>query len=94
MTEIKGSELRPETLLKAHHWRHIISGMIVFSTGIAVDQGMAWYREIKPNNVFWLGNPSHHQTNFSRVFILPKQGNFVVEFGLADDGRVIWKIKE
>ena len=90
--DIKDSQFRPAPAFKPYTWRHIISGTIVFLSGIMVDQILAMVREKAPVNVHWIGGNGYRQTNFYKFNNLPTNAVFSVDFGISTDGRVVWRV--
>jgi hypothetical protein len=92
MNQITESQLRPTPAFKPHTWRHIISGTIVFMSGIVVDQTLAYFREKAPVNVHWIGETGQRQLSFHKLTELPTNQIFSVDFGISTDGRVVWRV--
>lgn len=88
--EILESPLKPESFFKPHHCRHIISGTFVFLFGIAADQGLHELRLRRPHSVIWAKSVDNNHVRVVRA--LPTNQT-VIEFGVADDGTVVWKMK-
>lgn len=91
-SEIKGSQLRPEPFIKPHHFRHPISGSIVFLMGIAADLVIMEYRHYSPKTVRWQNGETQTGVRLTRQS-LPTPAN-QVEIGLSDDGILIWRPKK
>jgi hypothetical protein len=73
--------------LQAHHWRHIISGTIVFLAGIAVNMAHVYLVRHEPVSVQWLGSELQH--GYKRPSTIPT--NFTVQVGICADGSLTWR---
>jgi hypothetical protein len=88
--EIKSSQIRPESLFKAHHFRHLVTGTVVFVMGILAEEGLVLYKQHLPKRVQW--QTGELQTNY---FVFPRRNpsNNPVEVGWSEDGVLVWRPK-
>ncbi len=86
--KILNSPIRPQSTIKPHHIRHIISGTLVFFLGIAANETLMFLRRHAPRRVRW--NPTETQPDFSVPASLPAT-NVQVDMGIAEDGTVVWR---
>lgn len=78
--QIANSQIRPETTIKPHHIRHLISGTLVFLLGVAVNEGLVYYRKThEPPLVMRLGIPP-----------VPQGTNTLFLLGVDKDGKAAW----
>lgn len=90
MNEIQNSQIRPDTFMKAHHLRHLISGTIVFTMGVAVNEGLVKLRHHCAQPVIWIGEAQTGQ------YVPPDRlpgTNATCQFGVRADGTVVWRVK-
>lgn len=83
----------PKTM-KSHHWRHIISGTVVFFLGVLVNEGIHHMRFTWPHKVVWPGARVQEGFRLSYTPIPIPGSNDVVEIGFVDNGAVIWRRRD
>jgi hypothetical protein len=91
--KIKSSPLRPERAIEAHHWRHLISGSLVFCAGVFVTETLALYREHRPLRVRWMdGDRAIYEYHAVSGRCELPTNNFRIQLGVADNGILVWKL--
>src|ERR1051326_2596946 len=71
-----------------HHYRHIISGTLVFILGILVNEAIVYVRKHSPKAVRWSA------TEFQKDYVIPGSlpaPNVQVDIGLTEDGYYVWR---
>src|SRR2546429_1901709 len=79
---------------KKHYWMHAMSGLAVFSLGIAADVIVQEIRYRWPHKVHWTSNKisnGHRLSWTSDTNFWTTNYPFSVELGFSDDGTVYWR---
>ena len=86
--QILNSPILPQKTFQPHHYRHLISGTLVFILGILVNEAIVYARKHSPKAVRWSA------TEFQKDYVIPSTlpaPHVQVDIGITEDGYYVWR---
>lgn len=80
----------PREVHSIHYLLHTLTGLLVFAAGIGADVGIVHWLHVKPHAVNWQSGASEIGYVNRKVEKLPLGP---IEFGIMDNGAVVWREK-